>query len=140
MGARLAGTSKAVEKALCAAGESLGIAVQICEDVLSLRRPDPVMGGAPWRILKEERFGLPVLLAGEEDQRITSLIASAKARAEWEGVINVIMDGEGLARAGEICREYVARTKRIAVEIAGHGTALEALCDVPSRCLMTPTS
>jgi hypothetical protein len=140
MGARLAGTSKAVEKALCAVGESLGIAIQICEDVLSLRRPDPVMGGAPWRILKEERFGLPVLLAGEEDQRITLLIDSAKARAEWEGVTSVILGGDGLARAGEICREYIDRAKRIAVEIAGHGTALEALCDVPSRCLMSPTS
>jgi flavin-dependent dehydrogenase len=135
IGARLAGSSKAVEETLCAAGESLGIAVQICEDVLSLRREDPVMGAAPWRILKERRLGLPVLLAVEEDQRTASLIASATTRAEWQRITDIIMDGDGLARAREMCREYIDHTKKIAVEIAGHGTPLEALSDLPSRCL-----
>jgi menaquinone-9 beta-reductase len=135
MGARLSGASQAVENALCAAGESLGIAVQICEDILILRRQDPVMGGAPWRVLKEGRFGLPVLLAAEEEQRIASLLVRANARAEWERVIDMIMSGEGLARAGKMCREYADGAKKIAVEIAGDGTPLEALCDLPSRCL-----
>jgi hypothetical protein len=140
IGARRAGASQAVENALCAAGESLGIAVQICEDVLTLRRQDPVMGGAPWRILKEGRFGLPILLAVEEEQRVASLLASTKARAEWEDVIYMIVNGEGLARASEICREYANRSKRIVIEIAGRGTPLEALCDLPARCVAPLTS
>lgn len=135
IGARLSGASQAVENALCAAGESLGTAVQICEDVLILRRQDPVMGGAPWRTLREGRFGLPVLLAAEEEQRIASLLVRANTRAEWERVIDMIMNGEGLARAGKMCREYADSAKKIAVEIAGDGTPLEALCDLPSRCL-----
>lgn len=135
MGARLAGAHHPVEDSLCAAGESLGIATQICEDILVLRRPDPVMGGPPWRTLEQGRFGLPVLLAAEEDREIASLLIAAKARTEWERAIDLIMSGAGLARADEICREYTESTRKIAVEIAGRGTSLEALCDLPLRCL-----
>jgi Geranylgeranyl pyrophosphate synthase len=135
MGARLAGAHHAVENSLCAAGESLGIANQICEDILVLRTQDPVMGGPPWRTLEQRRFGLPVLLAAEEDQQIASLLIAAKARTEWERVIDLIMSGEGLARAGKMCREYTASAKKIAVEVAGQGTSLEVLCDLPMRCL-----
>ena len=140
IGARRAGASQAVENALRVAGESLGIAVQICEDVLNVRRQDPVTGGTPWRILKEGRLGLPILLAVEEEQRIAALLDRTKPRAEWEDVIYMIVNSEGLARAGEICREYANRTKRIAVEIAGPGTPLEALCDLPARCVAALTS
>jgi geranylgeranyl reductase family protein len=135
MGARLAVAHHAVEDSLCVVGESLGIATQICEDILILRRQDSVMGGPPWRTLEQRRFGLPVLLAAEEDQQVASLLVAAKARTEWERAIDLIASGEGLVRAGEICREYAGSAKKAAVEIAGQGTSLEALCDLPLRCL-----
>ncbi len=140
MGARLAGASQIVENALCVAGESLGIATQICEDVLTLRRRDSVMGSAPWRILREGRFGLPVILAAESEPRVASLLVSANSREEWEAVIDLVVGGEGLGRAGTMCREYANRSKKIAVEITGHGAPLEALCDIPSRCLASLAS
>jgi geranylgeranyl reductase family protein len=140
MGARLAGAHQTVENPLCTVGESLGIATQICEDILVLRRQDPVMGGRPWRTLEQRRFGLPVLLAAGEDQRIASLLIAAKARTEWERAIDLIMSGEGLARASEMCREYAGSAKKMAVDIAGQGTSLEALCDLPLRCLASYAS
>lgn len=134
MGARLADAHQTVENSLCAAGESLGVAVQICEDILALRRQDPIMGGAPWRILKEGRFGLPVLLAAEEP-RIALLLVSAKTRADWEDVIEIIVSRGGLKRASEICRAYADSAQKMAVEIVGQGTPFQMLCDLPWRCL-----
>jgi geranylgeranyl reductase family protein len=135
MGAHLAGAHHAVEDSLRAAGESLGVATQVSEDILVLRGQDPVIGGPPWRTLEQGHFGLPVLLAAEEDQQIASLLIEAEGRTEWERVIELIMNGKGLARAGEICREYAESAKKITMEIAGQGTLLEALCDLPLRCL-----
>lgn len=135
LGARLAEAHDAVENSLCAAGENLGIAIQICEDILVLRRQDPVLGGPPWRTLEQGRFRLPVFLAAEEDQRAAALLIEANVRTDWESMIDLIISGESLARAGEMCREYVESAKKIAVEVAGLGTSLEAICDLPLRCL-----
>ncbi len=135
MGARLGGARQAVEHSLCTAGESLGIATQICEEILALRREDSVVGGLPWRTLEQGRFGLPVLLAAGEDQQIASLLITARTRTEWERAIDLTISGKGLALAGEICREYAESAKKRAVEVAGRGTPLEALCDLPLRCL-----
>jgi geranylgeranyl reductase family protein len=139
MGAHLAGAHH-MEDSLCAAGERLGIAIQVCEDILILRRQDPVIGGPAWRTLEQGHFGLPILLAAEEDQQIASLLIQAEARTEWERVIELTMNGEGLPRAGEVCREYAESAKRTAIEIAGRGTLLEALCDLPLNCLALRTS
>jgi menaquinone-9 beta-reductase len=139
MGARLTGTRRAVENSLFVLGENLGIAIQICEDILVLRRQDPVIGGPPWRTLEQGRLGLPVFLAAEEDQRIARLLIEAKERTEWESVIDLIVDGEGLARAEETCRAYTESAKKLAVEIAGLGTPLEAISDLPLRLASVTT-
>jgi menaquinone-9 beta-reductase len=135
MGARLGDAHGTVEGSLCAVGENLGIAIQICEDILVLRRQDPVMGGPPWRTLEQGRFGLPVLLAAEEDQKIVSLLIAAKGRTEWQRAFDLIVSGEALVRAGEMCREYAESAIKMAVAIAGKGTSLEALCVLPLDCL-----
>jgi menaquinone-9 beta-reductase len=135
MGARLAGARRAAENSLSVLGENLGIATQICEDILVLSRQDPVIGGPPWRTLEQGRFGLPVFLAVEEDQRMVPLLVEAKTRTEWESVIDRIVGGDSLARADEMCRKYVESAKELAVEIAGLETSLEAISDLPLRCL-----
>jgi geranylgeranyl pyrophosphate synthase len=135
MGARLAGAHHTVESSLGSAGTNLGIAVQICEDILALRRQDPIAGGAPWRTLEQRRFGLPVLLAAEEERRIASSLAAAKARSEWESAVELIVSGESLTRAAVVCLEHAESAKRIAVEVAGLGGPFEELCALPARCL-----
>jgi menaquinone-9 beta-reductase len=140
MGVRLAGARETIVDTLGQAGEALGVALQIAEDILSLTGPDPVTGRQPWRILMEGHYEVPVILAVEEEPRIASLLTSAKTRVEWEDAIDVIMNTGGVERASVICREYADSAKKIAVEIAGQGTPLEALCDLPSHCLTLLTS
>jgi menaquinone-9 beta-reductase len=141
MGARLAGASETIVDTLDQAGEALGVALQIAEDILALTGPDPITGRQPWRILMEGHYEAPVILAVEEEPQISSLLTSAKTRAEWEDAIDMIMSTAGVERASEICREYADNAEKIVVEIAGQGTPLEALCDLPSHCLtlLTPT-
>ncbi len=140
MGARLAGAKETIDDTLGQVGDALGVAMQIAEDILALTGPDPVTGRQPWRLLMEGHYEVPVILAVEEEPRIASLLTNAETRAEWEEVIDVIMSTGGIERASEMCREYVNGAKKAAVEIAGQGTPLEVLCDLPSHCLTLVTS
>lgn len=135
MGARLAGAKETTVDALGQAGEALGIALQIAEDILALARPDLVTGRQPWRVLMEDYLQMPVILAAEEEPQITSLLAGVKTRTEWEGLVDLVMSTGGMERAREMCREYADNAKNMAAKTAEQGTLLEALCDLPSHCL-----
>jgi hypothetical protein len=135
MGACLADADELVLHAIGAAGESLGIAAQICEDVLALLRPDPVTGHEPYELVEQGDFRLPVLLAIETQPQITSLLAGPKDRSEWEGVVDVIGQSDAPARAGEMCRIHAQRANDLAGAFAGNGAPLAELCDLPPHCL-----
>jgi geranylgeranyl reductase family protein len=140
MGACLAGAQEAIIDALGQAGETLGIALQIAEDILSLTAPDPVTGRQPWRILMEGCFRMPVILAVEEEPRIVSLLAGAKTRTEWEDVTDIIMNTGAPERAGKVCREYAESAKKMISETAGRTTPLKVLCDLPPDSFPRPSS
>jgi heptaprenyl diphosphate synthase len=135
MGARLADAHQTVENALCAAGKSLGIAAQICEDILMLTSEDPVTGRRPRNALEEGNLSPPILLALAEDSHLAPLLAGAKESTEWDEIVGLIRRGQGLARAAEVCKRYTARAKRAAAEVASEDSPLAALCELPERCL-----
>jgi geranylgeranyl reductase family protein len=140
LGARLAGANSAAWGALRAAGESLGIAVRICEDILALAGDDPVTGRHPRHALEEGHFSLPVLLALADDSRLASLLVGKKESAEWDEVVNFIRQGQGLAQAAEICKQYAARAKKAVIAMAGGSSLLATLCKLPERRLALLTS
>jgi menaquinone-9 beta-reductase len=135
LGAHLAGADPAALDALRAAGESLGVAIQICEDILALAGDDPVTGRHPRNALEEGHFSLPILLALVEDSRLASLLVGKKESAEWDATVDLIKQGHGLTRAAEICKRYTEQAKRTAVEVAGDDSPLAALCELPERSL-----
>ncbi len=137
LGAHLAGADSAAWDALRAAGESLGIAVQICEDILALAGDDPVTGRHPRNALEEGHFSLPVLLALADDSRLAPLLVGKKESAEWDEVVDFIRQGRGLARAAEICKQYAERAKKTVVEVAGYNSPLATLCKLPEQRLAT---
>jgi geranylgeranyl reductase family protein len=140
-GAHLAGADPATLDAFRAAGESLGIAVQICEDILALAGDDPVTGRHPCNALQEGHFSLPVLLALMEDSRLAPLLVGEKERvAEWDEIVDLMRQGQGLTRAAEIGKRYADRAKTTAVEVAGDDSPLAALCGLSERCLAPFTS
>ena len=136
LGARLAGADPAASNALRTAGESLGVAMQICEDILALAGDDPVTGRHPRNALEEGHFSLPVLLALEENSRLAPLLIGEKESAsEWDEIVDLIRQGQGLTRAAEIGKQYAEQAKKTAVEVAGDDSPLVALCGLPERCL-----
>jgi menaquinone-9 beta-reductase len=135
LGARLAGAEETVINAYRALGESLGLAVQICEDILALVREDPVTGRRPRRVLEEGHFSLPILLALAEDSGLAPLLVGEKEGTELDEIVDRIRRGQGLARAAEICKQYAEQAKGAAVEVAGDDSPLAALCKLPERCL-----
>jgi menaquinone-9 beta-reductase len=135
LGARLAGADPAALDALRAAGESLGVALQICEDILALAGDDPVTGRHPRNALEEGHFSLPILLALAEDWHLAPLLVGEKESAEWDEIVDLVRQGQGLTRAAETCKRYAEQAKRTVVEVAGDGSPLTALCELPERCL-----
>jgi geranylgeranyl reductase family protein len=137
LGAYLAGADRAMLNALRVAGESLGLAVQICEDILALAGDDPATGRHPRNALEEGYYSLPILLALVEDPRLTSLLRGEKESAEWDEIGDLIRRGQGLAQAAEICKQYADQARRTAVEMAGDDSPLAMLCKLP-ECSLTP--
>ncbi|HXB66428.1 MAG TPA: geranylgeranyl reductase family protein [Solirubrobacteraceae bacterium] len=135
LGTRLAGADPATLDALRAAGESLGVAMRVCEDILALARDDPVTGRHPRNTLEEGHFSLPVLLALEEDSHLAPLLTGERESAEWDEIVDLMKQGQGLARAAEVSRRYAEEAKRTATEVAGGDNPLIALCDLLERCL-----
>jgi menaquinone-9 beta-reductase len=140
LGAHLAGVEPATLSALRTAGENLGLAVQICEDILALTTDDPATGCHPRNSLEQGHFSLPVLLALVEDPRLAPLLQGEKESTEWDETVNRIRQGHGPARAAQICRRYAEQAKRAAVKAAGDDSPLAALCELPERCLPCITS
>jgi geranylgeranyl reductase family protein len=136
IGAGLASGRDALDSSLCIAGESMGMATRICEDLMALTLQDPVTGQEPWRALEESSFRLPVILAVEEDHRVASLLREKKERIEWESVLDVIRSGAGLRRASEICGRYAAEARELALESMGDGNPVTELFELPRRCLV----
>jgi geranylgeranyl reductase family protein len=132
-GARLAGADRASLGPLRAAGESLGLAVQICEDILALAGTDPVTGRRPRNALEEGHFSLPVLLA--EDPRLVPLLVDKKERADWDEIVDLIRRGQGLARAAEVCKRYAEQARKTVVEAGCANSPLTALCKLPEQRL-----
>jgi geranylgeranyl reductase family protein len=135
MGAHLGRADAATVHRLGSAGEKIGVAVQICEDVLALSRQDPITGRQPWRALQEGGPLLPVMLAIEAEPRILSLLLQAKTREHYENALDVISRGEGFSRAEAMCRRQLERAKEIIDSAAGREAPLLHVCDVPIRCL-----
>jgi geranylgeranyl reductase family protein len=140
LGAHLAGADPAVLDTLRAAGESFGVAIQICEDILALTEDDPVTGRHPRNALEEGHFSLPILLAVAEDVHLAPLLVGEKESAEWDAIVDLIRQGKGLARAAEICERYAEQAKRTAIVVAGDDSPLAALYELPERCLEPLTS
>jgi geranylgeranyl reductase family protein len=134
-GAHLAGADSSALSALRAAGESLGLAVQICEDILALAGDDPVTGRHPRNVLEEGHFSLPILLALTEDSRLAPLLVGEKEGVEWDEIIDVIRAGQGLARAAEICKQYAMRAAKMAAKAGFDNGPLTVLCELPERSL-----
>ncbi len=133
LSARLAGADRTTMDTLRALGESLGVAVQICEDILALTGDDPVTGRRPRHALQEGHFALPTLLAVAEDSSLESLLVAKNENAEWDEIVNLIRRTTGLPQAVEICEQYAEQARSIAVEIAGEESPLAALCELPER-------
>ena len=134
-GAHLAGADSSTVSALGAAGESLGLAVKICEDILALTEDDPMTGRHPRNILEEGHFSLPVLLALTEDPPLAPLLVGKKESAEWDEIVGRIRRGQGLTRAAEICKQYAEKAEKTAVGMGWDSSPLVALCKLPVRCL-----
>jgi menaquinone-9 beta-reductase len=131
-GARLAGAERAVEHALGSAGENLGIAVQICEDVLALTRDDAVTGRSPRAAFSEDRFSLPVVFGIAEPLDLAAVLAAEEKHAERDSVVDLITRGTGLMRAGELCGQYTESARAGVMESTCNNSSLLAICDLPT--------
>jgi geranylgeranyl reductase family protein len=134
IGARLSAADDSVTGALGAAGEDLGVAIQICEDIMALSRPDPVTGRQPRRALEEGDFTLPVIFALAEAPHLASLLVGSKSAAEWDELVAEIRQGQGMKRAAETCEEHATRAHEAIVKLVGSESPLVTVCDLPLRC------
>ena len=140
MGARLAGAEDDIVNGLEAFGESLGIALQICEDHLALARVDPATGSRPWRMLQEGDFRLPVILAIQRDPSIRSRLLGMRGPRGWDIAVRALADAQGLAEAQQICEQYAQDARALAVALSGEDSSLVKLCELPVECLVTLAS
>jgi geranylgeranyl reductase family protein len=130
-GAHLAGADSFALSTLRVAGESLGLAVQICEDILALAKDDPVTGRHPRNTLEEGYFSLPVLLALTEDPPVASLLIGNRGSVEWDEIVGRIRGGQGMIQAAGICRQYAEQAEKAAVAMGCDCSPLIALCKLP---------
>jgi heptaprenyl diphosphate synthase len=135
IGARLAGADQRTVNSVGVAGERLGIAVHICEDILALERQDPMTGRRPARVVQESQVSLPLALAVAENSKRASLLARDKEDGRSDEVLKLITTGHGITRATEMCVHYARQATDAVVGVGGDDSPLAALCDLPRRCL-----
>ena len=135
LGAQLAGADPRLVGAFRSVGESLGLAVQICEDILALERDDPITGRHPRNVFEEGHCSLPIMLALEEDPSLADLVVGMRQGAEWDEVVELVRRGRGPRTAAEVCREYAEQAKMTAAGMVGGDSLLVALCGLPEHCL-----
>jgi len=131
VGARLAGAEDGVVTTLASAGENLGVAMRICEDLLALACTDPVTGRRPGRTFQEGDFSLAAISAVAQDRSLAARLVGEKEGAEWEALAKLIRLGPGMAAAARLCRQYAGVAKRVAANVTGADSALVTVCDLP---------
>ncbi len=135
IGATLAGVGESAVSVLSSAGEHLGIAVQICEDILALRREDPATGRPPRRALEQGDYTLPVIFALNDDADLAARLVGERDASEWDALVDSVRQGPGMTRAAAVCEQYAKRAKEMMAEIGGESSPLARLCDLPGQCL-----
>ncbi|ALG05709.1 polyprenyl synthetase family protein [Kibdelosporangium phytohabitans] len=136
IGAVVAGADDHVADALEVYGELIGVAFQICDDILDIEADERDLGKAPGTDLREGIVTLPVLYAIEHDPRVADLVAGPIAdetrRAE---VIGVLRASPGLERARREADRHAQRAKDVLHDLPPIPArdALFALCDFVTR-------
>jgi heptaprenyl diphosphate synthase len=135
-GARFAGVDEALVEAMTAFGEEFGVAFQLSDDLLDILSEDGTSGKLPGTDLREGVATLPALfvLASDDpaDARLRQLVAAPVTDdADHAEALALLRSSSGLARAGDVLREYADRARaRLADVPAGDARdALSALCD-----------
>jgi heptaprenyl diphosphate synthase len=122
IGGIIAGADEAEIKKLMGYGESLGMAFQICDDILDIVGTEKVLGKPPGQDLKEGLVTLPILYALEEtnyDEAI-SLVIQGKATGEpqIEQAIKLVVKSGGIEKARDEAMTYIKHAIHIAGELA----------------------
>jgi heptaprenyl diphosphate synthase len=135
-GARFAGVEEPLVDAMTAFGEEFGVAFQLSDDLLDILSEDGTSGKLPGTDLREGVATLPVLfvLASDDpaEARLRQLVAAPVTDdADHAEALTLLRSSSGLARAGDVLREYADRARaRLADVPAGDARdALSALCD-----------
>lgn len=121
IGAIIAGADEGEIKKLMGYGESLGMAFQICDDILDLVGTEKVLGKPPGQDLREGLVTLPVLYALEEtnyDDAIASVI-QGKTREEHhvESAIKLVLKSGAIEKSRNEAMTYIKHAIHIAGEL-----------------------
>jgi heptaprenyl diphosphate synthase len=135
-GAAFAGVDDDLVAALTAFGEEVGVAFQLSDDLLDIVGEAGISGKAPGTDLREGIATLPALfvLADRDpaEARLRELVSRPVTDDdEHAEALALLRDSAGLARAGEVLRDYAdrARSRLSDVPAGDVRDALSALCD-----------
>lgn len=129
LGALAADAPRRIGTLLYRYGYNIGMAFQIRDDILDITGTEKQLGKPPGSDIRQGNITLPYLYALQDDamrERMLPLIRQlhdSEGRADTAGLIALVRESDGIARAEALSDRYVAK----ALE------ALEALPDIPAR-------
>ncbi len=136
-GARFAGAPRDVEEALTEYGEKVGVAFQLCDDILDIAAETEASGKTPGTDLREGVPTLPVLIARRStdpaDARLLELLASDLSEDEPHAeALTLLRSHAAMAEARAYVVALAAEAKAL-LKVLPDGpvrTALESFADV----------
>lgn len=122
MGGILGRVEEGEMKKLSRYGESLGMAFQICDDILDLTGTEEVLGKPPGLDLREGLATLPVLYALEETNFDESIVAVIEGKEtdnhKIQAVIEKIRQSGAIERSKDEAKTYIKHAVHMAEELS----------------------
>ena len=137
IGGLVAGHERSIVESLTEYGTAYGMVFQIVDDILDITSTDAALGKPAGHDMVEGVYTLPVMYtmaSGHKGDELRAMLGRPLKRRKQKVALDIVRQGDGVARAIEMAHEYVARAER-ACDALPQNAATEALRSAASSLL-----
>lgn len=126
IGAIVSGQSPETKELMTKFGRLYGMAFQIVDDILDVIATDAQLGKPAGNDMIEGVFSLPVIftLAGPTGDTLRKLLEPGLTLENRHEAIELVRNGEGVAKAYSVAEEYVAEAKSVLSQVSTNEVAV----------------
>ena len=114
IGGLVAGHERSVVESLTEYGTAYGMVFQIVDDILDVTSTDAALGKPAGHDMVEGVYTLPVMYtmaSGHKGDELRAMLGRPLKRRKQKVALDIVRQGDGVARAIEMAHEYVARAE-----------------------------